>query len=206
MKCSGHNCSKTRSEVKVIVTQKVVRDTLSSKDASTHLIWNSFLKEYISYALDLMPILETRSEVKVTVTKNGTGQSVIPKCICTPNCHQRCIYTPNLEFLPQRYKRCAPDTIILKTRSEVKVKVTVTRKWYVTLRHPRMHLHNNFGIPTSKNIGDMHQTQSRFKKLDQRSRSISQGPKDGARRFVISRCIQTPYLGFLKIPNLGFLP
>ena len=52
-------------------------------------------------------------------------------------------------------KRCAPDTIILKTRSEVKVKVTVTRKWYVTLRHPRMHLHTKFGIPTSKNIGDI---------------------------------------------------
>ena len=93
---------KTRSEVKVIVTQKMVRDTLSSQDASTHLIWNSFLKEYRSYALDLMPILETRSEVKVTVTKSGTGQSVIPRCIHTPNCNQRCIYTPNLEFLPQR--------------------------------------------------------------------------------------------------------
>ena len=52
------------------MTKKVVRDTLSSQDASTHLTWNSFLKEYRSYALDLMPILETRSEVKVTVTKN----------------------------------------------------------------------------------------------------------------------------------------
>ena len=69
MKCSGHNYSKTRSEVTVIVTQKVVHDTLSYQDASTHLIWNSFLKEYRSYALDLMPILETRSEVKVTATK-----------------------------------------------------------------------------------------------------------------------------------------
>ena len=42
-------------------------------------------------------------------------------------------------FYLKEYKRCAPDTSILKTRS--KVKVTVTRKWYVTLRHPRMHLH-----------------------------------------------------------------
>ena len=32
-----------------------------------------------------------------------------------------------------------PDTIILKTRSEVKV--IVTQKWYVTPRHPKMHLH-----------------------------------------------------------------
>ena len=148
MKCSGHNCFKARSEVKVIVTQKVLRDNLSSQDASTHLIWNSFLKEYRSYALDLMPIVETRSEVKVTLTKNGTGQSVIPRCSHTPNCHQRCIYTPKLEFQLKEYKRCAPDTIILKARSEVKVKVTVTRKWYVTLRHPRIHLLTKFGIPT----------------------------------------------------------
>ena len=48
--------------------------------------------------------------------------------------------------------RYALDTIILKTRSEVKVKVTVTRKWYVTLRHPKMHLHIEFGIPISKNM------------------------------------------------------
>ena len=54
--------------------------------------------------------------------------------------------------------RYAPDTIILKTRSEVKV--TVTRKWYATLRHPKMHPHTKFGIPNSKNIGDMHRTRS----------------------------------------------
>ena len=56
--------------------------------------------------------------------------------------------------------RYAPDTIILKSRSEVKVKVTVTRKWYATLRHPKMQPHIKFGIPTSKNIGDMHRTRS----------------------------------------------
>ena len=65
-------------------------------------------------------------------------------------------------FYLEECKRYAPDTIILKTRSEVKVKVTLTRKWYVTLRHLRMHLHTKFGILTSKNIGDMHQTQSSF--------------------------------------------
>ena len=53
------------------------------------------------------------------------------------------------------------DTMILKTRSEVKVKVTVTQKWYATLRHPKMHPHTKFGIPTSKNIGDMDQTRKR---------------------------------------------
>ena len=30
------------------------------------------------------------------------------------------------------------DKIILKTRSEVKIKVTVTQKWYMTLRYPKM--------------------------------------------------------------------
>ena len=63
-------------------------------------------------------------------------------------------------FYLKEYKRCAPDTIILKTRSEVKVRVTVTQKWYVTLRYPRMNLHTKFGVSTSKNIGDMHQTQN----------------------------------------------
>ena len=56
----------------------------------------------------------------------------------------------------KEYKRYALHTIILKTRSEVKI--TVTRKWYVTLHHPKMHLHTKFGIPISKNIGGMHQT------------------------------------------------
>ena len=56
--------------------------------------------------------------------------------------------------------RYARDTIILKTRSEVKV--TVTQNWHVTPRHPKMYLHTKVGIPISKNIGDMHQTQSSF--------------------------------------------
>ena len=51
-------------------------------------------------------------------------------------------------FYLKEYKRCAPGTIILKTRSEVKV--TVTRKWYMTLRYPRMQLHTKFGIHISK--------------------------------------------------------
>ena len=62
----------------------------------------------------------------------------------------------------KEYKRYAMDKIILKTMSEVKVKVTVTKKWNATLSHPEMHLHTKFGIPFSKSIGDMHQTQCRF--------------------------------------------
>ena len=65
--------------------------------------------------------------------------------------------------------RYAPDTIIIKTRSEVKVKVTVTRKWYATLRHPKMYPHTKFGIPTSKNKGDMDRTRKRDGRTDGRT-------------------------------------
>ena len=34
------------------------------------------------------------------------------------------------------------------------------RKWFATLRNPKMHLHTNFGIPTSKNLGHMHRTRT----------------------------------------------
>ena len=133
----------------------MVCDILTSQDASTHLIWNSYLKEYRSFAPDLMPILETRSEVKVKVTGKWNVTIPISRCIHTPNCHPRCIYTTNLKNV-----RAVLQTRILKTRS--KVNVTVTRIWYATLHHPKMHFHTKFGIPTSKNIGDMRQTQSSF--------------------------------------------
>ena len=38
----------------------------------------------------------------------------------------------------------------------------MTQKWHVTPRHPKMHLQTKFGIPISKNIGDIHQTQCSF--------------------------------------------
>ena len=59
---------KTRSEVKVKVTQNGMCDTLSSQDAFRHQIWNSYLKEYRRYTPDLMQFLEIRSEVKFKVT------------------------------------------------------------------------------------------------------------------------------------------
>ena len=49
----------------------------------------------------------------------------------------------------------ALDTIILETRSEVKVKVTVTQKLYSTHLYPNMHPPTEHGIPTSKTVGDM---------------------------------------------------
>ena len=128
----------------------MVCDILPSQDASTHLIWNSYLKEYRSLAPDLMPTLEPRSEVKVTVTV---------KWNVTIRHFGMHLHT---KFGIPTFKnvRDVLQTRILKTRS--KVNVTVTRIWYVTLHHPKTHFHTKFGIPTSKNIGDMHQTQSSF--------------------------------------------
>ena len=42
----------------------------------------------------------------------------------------------------------------------------MTRKWYATLRHPKMYPHTKFGIPTSKNIGDMDRTRKRDGRTD----------------------------------------
>ena len=81
----------------------MVHGTLQSQDASTYLIWDSYLKEYRSFAPDLMSILETRSEVKVTVTRKWNGtiryskmhlQTKLP-----PKMHLHTILF--LEFLPQ---------------------------------------------------------------------------------------------------------
>ena len=46
------NILKTRSKVKITVTRKMVCETPPSQDASTHQIWDSYLKEYRKYALD----------------------------------------------------------------------------------------------------------------------------------------------------------
>ena len=59
----------------------------------------------------------------------------------------------------KEYWRYAPDSIqFLETRSEVKFKVTETQLYYLTLCHPKMHLHTDFEIPTSNNIRDMLRT------------------------------------------------
>ena len=123
----------------------MVCGTLSSQDAFTNQIWNSYLKEYRRYTQDSMHFLETRSEVKfkVTVTQGD------PKIVCDSPPSKDAYTNQIWNSYLKEYKRYAQDTIILKTRSEVKV--TVTRKWYVTLCHHKMHLHTKFGIPISKN-------------------------------------------------------
>ena len=119
----------------------MVCDTLSSQDTCTHQIWNSYLKN-IGYAPDSMQLLETRLG-----RIQGHSDSIM---VCNTTSSQDSSSHQILDFYLKYYKRYASETIILKTRSEVKV--TVTRKWYVALRHFKMHSHITFGFPTSKNM------------------------------------------------------
>ena len=90
-------------------------------------------------------------EAIILKTRSGQGQSV-SKMVhdTTPSqdapSHQICdSYLKNVrDMLWTR--------LFKKTRSDVKVKFTVTQKWYETLCHPKMLPHTIFGIPTSKNI------------------------------------------------------
>ena len=108
-----------------------------------HTIWNSYLKEYKKYALNTK-ILKTRSEVKVTVTRNG---------MCDTSSSQDAFRHIIWSSYLKEYRRYAPDTMqFLEIRSEVKFKVTVTQLWYATLVHPKMHSHTKFEIPTSNNM------------------------------------------------------
>ena len=92
----------------------MVYDILPSKDVSTHLIWNSYLKEYRSFAPDLMPILETRSKVKVTVTRKWKV-TIRHFKIFTHQIAIQCAFTLQIRnsYLKE-CKRCAPDKKFLK--------------------------------------------------------------------------------------------
>ena len=82
----------------------MVCDTPTSQDAFTHQFWNSYLKDYRRYASDSMPILETRSEVKVTVTQGWYAALRHPKM----HTHTK------FGILTSNYEIYAPDTNILK--------------------------------------------------------------------------------------------
>ena len=112
----------------------MVYDTLLSQYAFTHQFGIPISKNIgICTRINAIPRNLVRGQVQ--------GHSD-PIMVCDTSLSQRCIHTPNLKFLPQIIY--APDTIILKKRSEVKV----TQKWFATLRHPKMHPHIKFGIPT----------------------------------------------------------
>ena len=157
----------------------MVCDTWPTEDASTHQIWNSCLKEYRSYVPDSMAILETRSEVKVTVTWkwNGTIR------------HSKMHSHTKFGIPPSNNKRDMLQIYLFKKE----VKVTVTCKWYTTLHHPKMHPYTKFGIPISNNLRDMFwtwiQTRSEVKvKVTQ--------------KWYLTPTIQNG----IHTPNLEFLP
>ena len=118
----------------------MVRDTRPSRDASTHQIWDSHLKYYKSYAPGTI-ILKSRS---------GQGHSDL-KIVCdTPPSQD--VFTHQLwnSYLKE-CRSYAPDSMpILETSWEVKV--TVTKGWYATRSHPKMHAHTKLGIPASNNM------------------------------------------------------
>ena len=119
----------------------MVKNTPPSQDASTHQIWNSYLKEYKRYAPDTI-ILKTRSKVTVTLKWYVT--------LSSQDAFTHQIWNSYL----QEYRRYAPDSMqLLETTSEVKV--TVTHLWYATLHHHKMHPYIKFEMPTSNNIRDM---------------------------------------------------
>ena len=97
--------------------QKIICEIPPSQDAYTHQIWNSYLKEYKRYAPNTK-ILKIRSEVKVTVTRNGMCD--------TPSSQDAFRHQIWNSYLIE-YRRYAPDSMqFLEIRSEVKFKVTVT--------------------------------------------------------------------------------
>ena len=97
---------------------KIICETPPSQDAYTHQILNSYLKEYKRYVPNTK-ILKTRSEVKVTVTRNG---------MCDTQSSQDAFRHQIWNSYLKEYRRYAPDSMqFLEIRSEVKFKVTVTQ-------------------------------------------------------------------------------
>ena len=87
------------------------------------------------------------------------SRSKRPKMVCTSLPSQEESSPQIWDSYIKKYRRYAPDSMqFLKTRSEVKFKVTVTQLWYTALRHLKMHPHTKFEIPYPNNIRDMFQT------------------------------------------------
>ena len=74
----------------------------------------------------------------------------------------------------------------------------MTRKWYATLRHPKMYPHTKFGIPTSKNIGDMDRTRKRDGLTDGRTDGLTDGRTDSA----ITICLPKFLWGHKNMPSV----
>ena len=174
----------------------MVCDILPSQDASTHLIWSSYLKEYRSFAPGLMPILETRPKVKVTVTGKWNvtirhfkmhSHTKLPSKV---HLHNK-FGIPTLKNVREVFQ-----TRILKTRS--KVNVTITRIWYVTLRHPKIHFHTKFWNSYLKEYRRYAPDSKQFLE----TRSEVKVNVTGTQGWCATLCHPKKY----HIPNLGFLP
>ena len=143
----------TRSEVKFKVTvTKLWYATLPHLKMHPHTRFKIPTLNIMRYALETI-ILKTRSEVKVTVTRKWYATLRHPKM--HPHIKFGIPTSKNIGDMHQTRSGMEGLTdivITIKIKPDVKVKVTLTQKWYVTLRHPKMYPHTNFGIPTSKNI------------------------------------------------------
>ena len=137
--------------------------TPSSQDAFTHQITNSYLKgaQWLSgRVLDSRPrgrgFEPHRRHCVVSLSKNINPSLVLVQPRKTrPFITERLLMgrkelnQTNKQNLKE-YRRYEPDLMqFLETRSEVKFNATVSQLCNATLRHPKMHPHTKFEIPTS---------------------------------------------------------
>ena len=106
---------KTRSEVKVKVTHKMVQDTPPSQDAFIHQNCDSYFKEYKRYAPNT-----------IFLKLGQSSRSQWPEMVCdTPSSQDTFKHQIWNSYLKE-IRRYAPDSMqFLETRSEVKFKVTL---------------------------------------------------------------------------------
>ena len=98
------NILKTRSKVKITVTRKMVCETPPSQDASTHQIWDSYLKEYRKYAPDTKRDRRTKflrglkfgTTVIPTFILQLTG--LAPKLV-QPVTHSKCVFVAGISLI-----------------------------------------------------------------------------------------------------------
>ena len=130
---------KTRSEVKVTLDRKSYT-TLRHTKMHPHTKFGIPTTNNMKYAPDTF-FLNT----------NQRSSHSDPKMVRdTPPSQDTFTHRIWKSYLKE-YLRYAPDSMrILKIRSEVRVKITETERWYGTLHHPNMHPHTKFEIPTSK--------------------------------------------------------
>ena len=168
----------------------MVHDTLPSKDASTHLIWNS----YRSFAPVLIQILETRSQAKVKVTGKWKGTIRNSKM----HSHSKLSSKMHLhtEFLPQRISdMCSIIQLFLKLAQRSRSKWLEYDTWHSAI--PRCIYTPNLEFLSQRNRRYAPDSKQFLETRSEVKVNVT-GSQGNARHFFIPRCIH--------IPNLGFLP